>query len=166
MSVGAGLYMPPVMVPSGMHPAQRPLYPPFGIGMGSAIRFGMGMVDMNSRSSGRPVVQVPPWQGPHFPSPLMSAGMAGANLQMFGFPGQGIPPPMPHMPLVPFPGEPVMKPAVGLGAYGLPTSMENPDSAVASRSKEAPQNINKEALQNTASICLKNQSSSQVCQQL
>ncbi|XP_030529529.2 transcription factor PIF3-like isoform X2 [Rhodamnia argentea] len=161
MSMGAGMYMPPVMVPTGLHPAQMPLYPPFGIGMGSAIGFGMGMVDMNSRSSGRPVVQVPPLQGPHFPSPLMSAGMTGANLQMFGFPGQGIPLPMPRTPLVPFPGEPVMKPAVGLGAYGMPSSMENPDSAVASTSKEAPQNINKEALQNTASICLKNQSSSQ-----
>ncbi|XP_030459492.2 transcription factor PIF3-like isoform X4 [Syzygium oleosum] len=161
MSMGAGLYMPPMMLPTGMHPAQMPHFSPFGVGMGSAIGFGMGMVDMNGHSSGRPVVQVPPMQGPHFPGPLMSAGMAGANLQMLDFPGQGIPLPMPRTPLVPFPGGPVMKPAVGLGAYGIPTSMENPDSTVASRSKEAPQNINMEALQNSASICLKNQSSSQ-----
>ncbi|KAI6695465.1 hypothetical protein NL676_023175 [Syzygium grande] len=161
MSVGAGLYMPPMMLPTGMHPAQMPHFSPFGVGMGSAVRFGMGMVDMNGHSSGRPVVQVPPMQGPHFPSPLMSAGMAGANLQMLGFHGQGIPLPMPCTPLVPFAGGPVMKPAVGLGAYGIPASMENPDSTVASRSKEAPQNINMEALQYSASICLKNQSSSQ-----
>ncbi|KAF8032418.1 hypothetical protein BT93_D1362 [Corymbia citriodora subsp. variegata] len=161
MSIGAGLYMPPMMVPTGMHLAQMPHFAPFGVGMGSAIGFGMGMVDMNGRPSGRPVVQVPPMQGSHFPSPLMSAGMAGANLQMFGFPGQGFPLPMPRTPLVPFPGGQVMKPAEGLSVYGMPNSMENPGSAVASRSKESPQNINQEALQNTASICLKNQSSNQ-----
>ncbi|KAK3415940.1 hypothetical protein EUGRSUZ_H01336 [Eucalyptus grandis] len=161
MSMGAGLYIPPMMVPTGMHPAQMPHFPPFGIGMGSAIGFGMGMVDMSGRSSGRPVVPVPPMQGPHFPSPLISAGMAGVNLQMFNFPGQGTPLPRPCAPLVPFPGGPVMKPAVGLGVYGMPTSTENSDSAVASRSKEAMQSIDQEPLQNTASICLKNQSSNQ-----
>ncbi|XP_042483352.1 transcription factor PIF3-like [Macadamia integrifolia] len=115
MSMGSGLYMPPMMLQAGMqhvHAPQMPHFLPMGVGMGMGVGFGMGMgmgmVDMSSGgSSGCPLIQVPPMHGSQLPWPPLS-GPTGFP-HMFGLPGQGLPlmpirPPLP--PSVPPSGGP------------------------------------------------------------
>ncbi|KAM0947535.1 putative transcription factor bHLH family [Dioscorea sansibarensis] len=85
MSMGAGLCMPPMMMPPAMqHLRAAPMYSAMGVGMGMGMGmgmgYGMGMLDMN----GSPSLQ----------------GMPGgpASLQMFGIHGQGLPIPTPQLP--------------------------------------------------------------------
>ncbi|KAA8545322.1 hypothetical protein F0562_020106 [Nyssa sinensis] len=123
MSMGAGMYMPPMMVPTGMqhiHAAHMTHYLPMGVGMGMGMGmgFGMGRLDMNGGSPGCPMIQVPPMQGAHFPAPHMPGptgfqGMAGSNLQVFGHPGQGFPMSVSRAPLVPFLGGPPINSTMG-----------------------------------------------------
>ncbi|GAV72297.1 HLH domain-containing protein [Cephalotus follicularis] len=167
MSMGAGLYMPPMMLPTGMqhmHPVHMAHFSPMGIGMGMSMR--MGMPDMNGGSSGCPMVQVPPMHGAHFPGPPMSVpaalhGMAGSNLQMFGLPSQGFPMPIPHTPMIPFGGGPIMK-SMGINAFGVVGPSENLDSARVSNLKDPLQNIDSQVMQNTSNSSM-NQTSGQ-CQ--
>lgn len=175
MSMGAGFYMPPMMLPTGMQHMSAPHMAHFspmgvGMGMGMGMGYGMGMPDMNVGPSGYPMIQVPPMQGAHFPGPPMSGhtamhGMAGSNLQMFGIPGQGLPMPMPmpRAPLIPLSGGPVMKSATGLNACGVVGPVENLDSAPASSSKDPMQNVNSQAMQITGANISMTQTSSQVC---
>ncbi|XWS64396.1 hypothetical protein CRYUN_Cryun05aG0001000 [Craigia yunnanensis] len=154
MSMGAGLYMPPMMLPTGMlqmHAAHMAHFSPMGVGMGLYMGSGMPLPDMNAGSSTCPMVQVPPIPGVPFsgpgpgPGPHMSGltalhGMAGSNLHLFGLPGQGLPMSMPRGPLIPISGGHLMKSAIG--ACGLV-------GPISSSSKDPIQNINSQAAQNT-----------------
>ncbi|GLT30442.1 hypothetical protein SLA2020_052410 [Shorea laevis] len=148
MSMGAGLYMPQMMLPTGlqhMHVAHMAHYSPMGVGMGMAIGYGMGLPDMNGGSSACPLVQ----------------GMAGSNLQPFGLPGQGLPMSMACAPLIPISGGPPLKPGMGLNSSGMPGPLDNLDSTMASSSKDPMQKINSQAIQNIGASSSMNQALSQ-----
>lgn len=147
MSMGAGLFMPPMMFPGGMPPMNAPhIYSPMGVGMG--MGFGIGMPDMNGGSPGYPMVQVPHMQGTHFPGPSIPTptvmhGMPGSNFQVLGLPGQGLSMPMPRGPIAPFPGGPFMtNPGVAVAP------VENFGLAAACSSKDVSPNINSPMVQN------------------
>ncbi|KAF2307351.1 hypothetical protein GH714_026575 [Hevea brasiliensis] len=173
MSMGAGLYMPSMMLPPGMphmHAGHMLPFSPMGAGMGMGIGmgFGMGMPDMIGGSSGCSMVQVPPMHGAHFPGPPMSGpsalhGMGGSNLPIFGLSTQGYPMPYPCAPLMPTSGGPLLKTTMGLNAVGVAGPMDNLDSAPGSSSKDSIKNINSQAMQNCGANSSMNQTSSQ-CQ--
>nr|KYP57587.1 Transcription factor PIF3 [Cajanus cajan] len=152
MSMGAGLYMPPMMLPAGMQHMHAPHMAPFspmgvGMHMGFGMGYGMGMPDMNGGSSRFPMIQVPQMQGTHIPVAHMSGptslqGMARSNPPGFGLPGQGHPMPMLRAPVFPFSGGPhVNKSALGLHACGSSGVVETVDSASASCLKDQMPNV-------------------------
>ena len=74
MSMGAGLYIPPNMLPLGMqhvHAAYMTHFSPMAVYMGMGMGLGMWLMDMNGGSHGYPVTQVPgpALQGAHFSTP-------------------------------------------------------------------------------------------------
>ncbi|KAK4273358.1 hypothetical protein QN277_021777 [Acacia crassicarpa] len=132
MSMGTGLYVPPMMLPHGMqhmHSHMSPFPPmggcmPLGLGMGYAMR----MANMSSGCSRFPMIQVPQMQGTHISVPSMFGatalhGMERSNPQMFGLCGQGF-----HLS-----GAPLMNPST-LGLNGSRTAgiTNDMDSASAS----------------------------------
>lgn len=163
MSMGTGLYMPPMMVPTGMqhmHAAQMAHFSPMGVGMG--MGFGMGMVDMNGGSPGCPIIQMPPMQGLHFHGPHMSGpsslhGMTGSNFPFFGLPGQGLHISMPQVPLNPFQGGPPMRTAMEANSSGPAVPIGNLDSAQASSSKYPMHSTNLPVMESTYTNCSKDQ---------
>ncbi|XP_038718514.1 transcription factor PIF3-like isoform X2 [Tripterygium wilfordii] len=165
MSMGAGLYMPPMMFPPAMphmHAAHMAHFSPMAIGMG----VGMGMPDLSAGSSGCPMIQVPSSQGAQSPvSPMPGAtafhGMTGRNLQLYGLPGQGLPMMMPCSPLYPLSGGAVMKRPVGPDASGTVGPIQNLDPG--SCSKDARQNINPQpqVMENIVANSSMNQASKQ-----
>ncbi|CAN6575882.1 unnamed protein product [Malus baccata var. baccata] len=173
MSMGAGMYMPPMMLPPGMQHMHGPCMAHFspmgvgmGMGMGLGMGFGMGMPDMNGASSSYPMLQVPPMQGAHFPGSHMAGhtafnGMMGSNLQMFGLPSQGVPVPMQSAPLAPSSAGPFVKSSAGLNAGSSGGPVENVESAPVSGSKDLVQNMNSQAMQNSNANSSMNQTSSQ-----
>ncbi|KAL9355893.1 hypothetical protein Peur_049146 [Populus x canadensis] len=175
MSMGAGLYMPSMMLPPGMphmHAAHMGQFLPMGVGMGMrmgmGMGFGMSMPDVNGGSSGCPMYQVPPMHGPHFSGQPMSGlsalhRMGGSNLQMFGLSGQGFPMSFPCAPLMPMSGGPPLKTNREPNACGVVGATDNLDSATACSSHEAIQKINSQVMQNNAVNSSMNQTSSQ-CQ--
>ncbi|CAL0316530.1 unnamed protein product [Lupinus luteus] len=120
MSMGAGLYMHPMMIPAGMQHMHAPHMAPFspmgvGMQMGMGMGYGMGMPDMNGGSSRFPMIHMPQMQGNHLPVAHVSGlnalhGMARSNPQGFGLPvqGQGLPMPIPRTPVFPFSVGPFM----------------------------------------------------------
>ncbi|KAI6684500.1 hypothetical protein NL676_030413 [Syzygium grande] len=137
MSMANGLYMPPMMFPTGIqriHPPQMAQFSPMAIGMG--LGMGMGMVGINC--------------GTHVPVPHVSASTAlhstaAPNFPLMGLPGQGLPMSMPCLSsLVPFPGVPPLKPGTGpnTSAFVGPGTMENTNAAITSSLKESMQNVN------------------------
>ncbi|XP_027937398.1 transcription factor PIF3-like [Vigna unguiculata] len=151
MSMGAGLYMPPMMLPAGMQHMHAPHLAPFspmsvGMHMGYGMGYGVGMPDMNGGPSRFPMIQVPQMQGSHIPVAHMSGptalhGMAGSNLSGLGLPGQGHPMPMPRPTVLPFSGGPVMNSsALGLHACGSSGLVGTVDSASASGLKDQMSN--------------------------
>ncbi|XLT61106.1 hypothetical protein HN873_017632 [Arachis hypogaea] len=142
MSMGAGLYMPPMMLPAGMQHMHPPMasFSPMGVGMqmGLGMGYGMGMPDMNGGPSRFPMIQVPQMHRTHppaapMPGPSALHGMGRSNPPVFGLPSQGLPiPTMPRAPMFSYPGEPVANsPALqpnACGTAGL-TETENPASA-------------------------------------
>lgn len=171
MSMGAGLYMPSMMLPPGMphmHAGHMAQFLPMGVGMGMGMGFGIGMPEMNGGSSGCSMYQVPPMHGVHFPGPPMSGSgalhaMGGSNLQMFGLSGQGLPMPFARAPLMPVPGGPFLKMNMELNASGVVGPIDNLDSAPASTSKDSIQNVNSQVMQNNGANSSMNQASNQVC---
>ncbi|OVA13505.1 Myc-type [Macleaya cordata] len=167
MSMGTGLYMPPMMLPTGMQrmPGQHlPHFPPMGVGMGMGMGigmgFGMGMLDMSSGSS---MMQVPPMHSVQFPCPPLSGPnsfppMPGSSLQMFGLPGQGHPMPMPRAPYIP-PSEGTFTKSVPLPDVSGTATPEIPGSASSSSSKDPIQNVNSQMMHNTNAECSQNQTS-------
>lgn len=168
MSMGAGLYMPPMMVPTGMqhmHAAHMAQFSPMAVGMG----LGMGM---NGGSLGWPTIQVPSMQGPHFsaprPQPILGTtnvqGMGVSNLQVFGHPGQGLAMSSPRAHLMPLPGGPPINLAGGLNANGTAAAVEVPNSAPTTNSKDLLETTNLQMVHNTDANSSMNQESSQVCE--
>ncbi|KAH9608518.1 hypothetical protein KSS87_015028 [Heliosperma pusillum] len=108
-SMGAGLYMQPMMVPPGMQPlhgAQMPHFSPMGLGMAMGMGFGMNM----------------PFQTSPYPVPGPFHGMPGSSLQPFAHPGQGLQMSMQRAPVHPLPGAPPMNTAMGLNASSVGAS--------------------------------------------
>uniref|UniRef100_A0A6N2LIR8 BHLH domain-containing protein n=1 Tax=Salix viminalis TaxID=40686 RepID=A0A6N2LIR8_SALVM len=176
MSMGAGMYMPSMMLAPGMphmHAAQMGQFLPMGVGMGMrmgmGMGFGMSMPDMNGGSPGCPVYQAPPMHGAHFSAQPMSGpsalhGMGGSSLPMFGFPAQGFPFSFPRAPLVPMSGGPPLKTNTEPDACGVVGAMDNLDSAVAGEMNHTSHpNINPQVMQSNAVNSSMNQTSSQ-CQ--
>lgn len=148
MSMGAGLYMPPMMFPTGvqhMHPAHMPHFSPMGLGMGMGMGmgmgFGMGMMDMNGGARGCPLIPV---QGAHYPTPGGPSNFhgipAGPNHQVYGHPGQVLPMTVSGSPMVPLPARPPIN----------------------SNSKDLIQNTNSQAIHNADPSRTMNQTSCQV----
>ncbi|XP_004495812.1 transcription factor PIF3 isoform X2 [Cicer arietinum] len=161
MSMGAGLYMPPMMLPAGMqhmHAPHMAAFSPLGVGMhmGLGMGYGMGIPDMNGGSSRFPMIQVPQMQGAHIPVAHMSGpsaihGMARSNPQGFGLQGQGISMPMPRAPVFPFSGGPIMNSsATGTSAYGSAGPVETVNPASASGSKDPTPNVDSQIKQSTS----------------
>jgi phytochrome-interacting factor 3 len=82
---------------------------------------------------------------------------------MFGLSGQGLPMSFPRAPLMPMSGGPPPKTNREPNACGVVGPMDNLDSATASSSKDAIQNINSQVMQNNVANRSMNQTSSQVC---
>lgn len=172
MSMGAGLYMPPMMLPTGMqhmHAAHMARYSPIGVGMGMAMGYGLGLPDMNGGSSACPMVHLPPIHGAPFPGQQISGlsalqGMAGSNLQSLALLGQGLPMSIPcaPTPLIPMPGGPLLRSTMGLSSSGIEGPLDNMDSSITSTSKDPMQNINPQAIQITGAGSSMNQTLSQV----
>ncbi|KAK6915741.1 Myc-type, basic helix-loop-helix (bHLH) domain [Dillenia turbinata] len=156
MSMGTGLCMPPMMLPTGMqhmHPAHMAHFSHLGVGMGMGMGFGMGMLDINGTAS-CPIIPVPPLQRSHIPGPPLSGpnalrGMVGSNLPPFGLPAQGFPMPIPRAPLMPLPRGPPINPSIGQVSPAGGGSVAVPDSGTASGSKDLMQNVNPQLMCNT-----------------
>ncbi|URD75936.1 hypothetical protein MUK42_08970 [Musa troglodytarum] len=97
MSMGNGLYMPPMMFPLAMPHIRAPTmapFPPIGVGMGAGIGVAPGC----------PMIRIPPVHAPQFPctpnsGQLNLRGIPGpVSPQMYGIQGQGIPVLMPGPP--------------------------------------------------------------------
>ncbi|KAF9681440.1 hypothetical protein SADUNF_Sadunf05G0001700 [Salix dunnii] len=156
MSMGAGMYMPSMMLAPGMphmHAAQMGQFLPMGVGMGMGMGmgFGMSMPDMNGGSSGCPVYHGPPMHGAHFSGQPMSGPSASPRMshQMFGFPGQGFPFSFPSAPLMPMSGGPPLKTNREPNACGVVGAMDNLDSAMTREMNQtSSQNINSQVMKN------------------
>ncbi|CAK9154986.1 unnamed protein product [Ilex paraguariensis] len=160
MSMGTGLYMPPMMLPTGMqhiHAAYMPHFSPMGMGMG--MGFGLGMVDINGGPPGCPMIPMPHMQGAHFPSrpisgPSTFQGITGSNLQVFGHPGQGLPMSVHRAPLVPLPGRPPEY-------TRMETNVGVPNAASCLNSKDMMQNDKTQGMHNADTSSSMNQICSQ-----
>ncbi|XP_062208807.1 transcription factor PHYTOCHROME INTERACTING FACTOR-LIKE 15-like [Phragmites australis] len=95
MSMGSGLCIPPMLLPSTMQHLQIPPmahFPHLGMGLG----YGMGLFDMNNPGCSA-AVPLAPMPGAHFPYSMIPGavpqglGMPGRDtVPMFGVPGQAI----------------------------------------------------------------------------
>lgn len=152
MSMGNGMYMPQMMLPPGMQhmhaaaAAHMAHFSPMGVGMGMGMGmgmtmgYGMGLPDMNGGASS---ACPPSMHGAPFAGLYMSgnsampgmAGMAGCNLPLYGYPGQGHPMSVPHTPMVPMSGGPLMKSAAGVNPSGTVGPLDNMNPSMASSSK-------------------------------
>ncbi|OIV95323.1 hypothetical protein TanjilG_07479 [Lupinus angustifolius] len=147
MSMGAGLYMPAMMLPMGMQHMQASHIAPFSP-MAMQMGYGMRIHDNNGGSSRFPMAHVPQIQGTNLLSAHMSGatdshGMAARSYpQVFGVSNQGLSVPMPCSPLLPFQGEPLMNQS----SLGL---METVDSVSTSSLKNPMPNVNSQVMQNT-----------------
>ncbi|XAR52766.1 hypothetical protein NMG60_11021018 [Bertholletia excelsa] len=139
MSMGAGLYMPPMMLPTALqhlHSPHMAHFSPLGLGMGMGMGFGMGM---NVGSSGCPIIPAPPMQGAHF------QGMNGPNFHVFGHPGQGLPMSMPQATLLPLSRGPPLNSAMGVRPAGRVSFLDGLNPVPPSNSKDLIQNANSQA---------------------
>ncbi|XP_010271074.1 PREDICTED: transcription factor PIF3 isoform X2 [Nelumbo nucifera] len=173
MSMGSGLYMPPVMLPPGMQHVHAPHmahFSPMGVGMGMGMSmglgFGMGMVDMSGGSSGCPLIQVPPMHGTQFPTtpisgPASLPGMAGSGLQMFGLPGQGLPMSMPRAPFIPLSGGSSTIPVLAPDVSGVVTPIKESSPASPSSSKDPEPTISLQVMQKNSADCSEDKMSNQ-----
>ncbi|KMT14110.1 hypothetical protein BVRB_4g079320 isoform B [Beta vulgaris subsp. vulgaris] len=136
LSMGAGLYMQPMMLPPGMQPihgAHMPHFSPMGLGMGMGMGFGMNMLNMNNGP------KMLPFQGPHYPVPGTGfQGMPGSNLPAFPHPGQVLPMSMQQAPIVPPPiSGSFLNMPIGLPASGVAGPSSAPQLAPPGSKKDA-----------------------------
>ncbi|XP_061367235.1 transcription factor PIF3-like [Gastrolobium bilobum] len=156
MSMGAGLYMPQMMLPAGMqhmHAPHMAQFSPMGVGMhmGLGMGYGMGMPDMNGGSSRFPMIQVPQMQGSHIPVAHMPGSTALHGMARSNPSGFGIHMPMQRAPVFPFSGGPLMNSAaLGLHACGPAGLVETVDSGAASGLKDQMPNLDPQVNQNTS----------------
>ncbi|KAK4778741.1 hypothetical protein SAY86_006269 [Trapa natans] len=139
MSMGAGLCMPPMMIPGHMAP-----FSPMNAGIAAGLGFRMGMINQISGPTAYSMLQVQAMQGPHFPSPMMSGhqalhGMQASNFPVMGLPSQGIPMPL-LPPLFPFPGGLPLRPPAGSNTNTGTCLVETTESSFASCQKEVAGN--------------------------
>lgn len=169
MSMGAGLCMPQMMFPAGMHHmhAQMPHFPQMGLGIGMGMGFGMGLQELSGRSPGCPIFPMPPMPRPHFSSPSISGpinfpAMAASNIQAFGHPGQGVTMSVPRPPFVPLSQPPSASSAMGLnaskmgmnGAVPSKSTMLHPEDPVKIKNLQLTQNADPSQLKNqTSQVC-------------
>lgn len=151
MSMGAGMFMPQMMLPGGMqlmHGSHMRPFSPMAVGMG--MGYGMNMLDMNGG-----VMPMPPVQGMHYPVPGTMVpgsagfhGMAGSNLHAYGHPSEGLPMTMPQMPpLFPMSGGPHLRLPMGPNVYAMTGSLDASHTAVATGMIE-PQHGNSQVTPN------------------
>ena len=139
LSVGAGLYMQPMVVPPGMqsvHGAHMPHFSPMGVGMGMRMGFGMNMLDVNSG------MKLMPFQGPQYP--VVGTGptvhlMPGSSLQPFAHPGQGLTMAAQRAPVLPVSGISPFKVPVAANVSGLAESTSVATLAPSSNAKDGLQ---------------------------
>lgn len=171
MSMGAGLYMPQMMLPTGMqhiHAAHLSHFSPMSVGMG--MGFGINMLDMHGGARGCSMMPMPPMQRPHYPSPSIPGsttfqGMAGAtNLQVFGHPSQGIPMSVAGAPLLPMSGRPPLTSGVGMSPLRFGVNLEAPTVAPNLDSKDLTQTTNSQVINSDDAGMSSNQQSNQVCE--
>ncbi|KAK7259048.1 hypothetical protein RIF29_24642 [Crotalaria pallida] len=165
MGVGAGLYMPTMMLPMGMPNMHAPHMPPFS--PMAQLAYGMRMPEINGGAPRFPMAQVPQMQGSHhLPATHMSGAtdlhaMARSNPQGLGLPSQGLSVPIQPATLFPFQGEPLMSSSsLGLNSCATSGLMETVDSASAPSLKIPMPNGN---VQNTNGCNSASQMSNQVC---
>ncbi|KAG0475919.1 hypothetical protein HPP92_012359 [Vanilla planifolia] len=98
MSMGTGICIPPILIPTGMnlqqmHPPLVPRFSPLAMGMG--LGFGMGMIDLNG-------FPVPSMHGTQFPSPSIPllSGLhrmsPSSSIPSIGIPAQSFAASVPH----------------------------------------------------------------------
>ncbi|GAB4855682.1 ATP-dependent DNA helicase pif3 [Ancistrocladus abbreviatus] len=169
LSMGAGLYMPPMMFPTGMQRmpgTHMPHFSPMGVGMGMGMGFGMNMLDMNGG-----MMQMPPIQGSHYPVPFppISASnfhaMGGSSLQAFGHPGPGLPMSMLRAPLLQPAGSASLKLPLGQNGLGMVGSSGISYSAPSTSSKDGVQNVGGQAMSNSHVCSTTNQAKNRGIQQ-
>lgn len=142
LSMGAGLYMQPMVVSPGMqsiHGAHMPHFSPMGVGMG----FGMNMLDVNSG------MKLMPFQGPQYP--VIGAGptlhvMPGSSLQPFAHPGQGLTMAVQRAPVLPVSGIPPLKVPMAANVSGVAGSTSAAMLAPYRNSKDGLQSIPKNSV--------------------
>ncbi|KAJ8439260.1 hypothetical protein Cgig2_030195 [Carnegiea gigantea] len=159
LSMGAGLYMQPMVVPPGMqsiHGAHMPHFSPMGVGMGMGMGLGMNMLDVNSG------MKLMPFQGLQYP--VIGAGptlhvMPGSSLQPFAHPGQGLTMAAQRAPVLPVSGIPPLKVPMAANVSGVAGSTSAAMLAPYSNSKDGLQSIPKNSVNgsvNSASNQAKN----------
>lgn len=170
MSMSSGLYMPPMMFPTGMqhmHPAHVPHFQPMGVGMGVGVGFGMRMPDMNGGTSGCPIFPVSPLQVPHYPSPMSGLAnfqrMAGPNLPVFGHPGQALPNSVPRANFVPLaPRPPLATSSMGSSALRTGSTSGMPSSSQIMNSGDQVTTMNSQSMCNAEGSSSVNNKSNQL----
>ncbi|GMG99815.1 hypothetical protein Nepgr_001655 [Nepenthes gracilis] len=142
LSMGAGLYMPSMMLPAGMqqmYGTYLPHFSPMGLGMGMGMGFGVNMLDVNSG-----IMQVPPpIQAPHYKVALPPVsgsssfhGMGGSSLLPSVPVGQGLSMPVPCSPLLQESGSARLKLTTGPNVSWMATSADVLHSAPSTGSKD------------------------------
>nr|WAK86100.1 transcription factor bHLH54 [Nothapodytes nimmoniana] len=148
MSMGAGLYMPPMMLSTGMqhmHATHMPHFSPMGVGMGMGMPMGMGMgmgmPDVNGGPPRCPMIPVSSMQGAHFLSPPISGsanfqGIPVSSIRAFGHPCQGLPMSVTRAPFLPLSGWSSMNSPMILNSSRTGVNPEISNSATTLNSKD------------------------------
>ncbi|XP_023876059.1 transcription factor PIF3 isoform X2 [Quercus suber] len=148
MSMGAVVYMPPMMSPMLMQHINAPHlthFSPMGTGMGMRMGTRMGCSPTQFPTSQVGATALP--------------GITGTGFQMLGLPGQSLPMSVSHAPFIPMIGGSSTQsfPASGISGAAPPV-----ECASLTSSKGSIQNINSELMNNANTECSKIQTSSQL----
>ncbi|GMY17180.1 transcription factor PHYTOCHROME INTERACTING FACTOR-LIKE 15-like [Fagus crenata] len=138
LSMGAGVYMPPMMLPMVMqriNATHLTHFSPMGAGMGP-MRMGTGMAFSTAQ----------------FPTSQVGAtalpGITGTGFQMPGFPGQALPMSVSHASFIPLLGGPSTQSVLASGISGAAPLVDRLGSAPPTNSMGSIQNINSELRNN------------------
>lgn len=147
MSMGTGLCIPPMLLPTAMQHLQIPPmahFPHLGMGLG----YGMGVFDMSNTGA----LQMPPMAGAHFPCPMIPGaspqglGIPGTStMPMFGVPGQTIPSSASSVPpFASLAGLPVRPSGVPQVSGAMANMVQDQQQGIANQQQQC---LNKEAIQ-------------------
>jgi phytochrome-interacting factor 3 len=147
MSMGTGLCIPPMLLPTAMQHLQIPPmahFPHLGMGLG----YGMGVFDMSNTGA----LQMPPMPGAHFPCPMIPGaspqglGIPGTStMPMFGVPGQTIPSSASSVPpFASLAGLPVRPSGVPQVSGAMANMVQDQQQGIANQQQQC---LNKEAIQ-------------------